>query len=119
MKPIYLTGVVCPEACACNASTLSDRSTDMTPIEDKSKHSDGPVKGGYADVAQPKPEIPDVIPHQPEIDHTNNNPDGDRSKPGQRPAPPVKDDKSKDGSQRQGGGAGQQKQHQNPTPSRS
>ena len=43
----------------------------MIPIDEKTKQSDGPDKGGYADAAQPKPEIPDLIPHKPEIDHND------------------------------------------------
>jgi hypothetical protein len=43
----------------------------MTPIDEKTQKTDGPDKGGYADIAQPKPEIPDLVPHKPEIDHTD------------------------------------------------
>jgi hypothetical protein len=118
----------------------------MTPIDDTTQKSDG-VGGGYADVAQPKPEIPDVVPHEPEIDHTDtdgverknrepgtiymagneggkqptapqNNPGRDPSKTGQTQSQREKDDASKDLEQRQPGGPGQQKQQQNPTPSR-
>jgi hypothetical protein len=100
----------------------------MTPIDETTKQSDGPAKGGYADVAQPKPEIPDVVPHKPEIDHTDTDgvnrktlepgtiymsgneggkkPNDPQNNPGRDQPTPGQD-------------ASQQPQHQNPTPSRS
>jgi hypothetical protein len=119
----------------------------MIPIDENTQQSDAGSKGGYTDVAQPKPEIPDVVPHKPEIDHTDtdgvdrkerepgtiymgsneggkkpNDPQNvtgrDQTKPGQDPSQPTPDDASKDFGQRQGGGSGQQKQQLDPTQAR-
>jgi hypothetical protein len=121
----------------------------MIPTDENTRKSDGSNNGGHAGVAQPKPEIPDVVPHKPEIDHTDTdgvdrkefepgtiymgsneggkksddpqNASGgrDQTKPGQAPSQPTPDDASKDLGQRQGGGSNQQKQQQSSTPARS
>jgi hypothetical protein len=117
----------------------------MITIDENTEKSDQASTGGYAAVAQPKPEFPDLVPNKPEIDHTDidgvnrkelepgtiymgnneggrksddsqNAPEYDQTKPGRVP-PQQEVDASKDGAQRQGGDPGQQNQHHDPAPS--